>query len=124
MEFADYSKHLRDQWKEIQESWNRALDRRGRRRQEAVDEVRDWMIGKLHGLELRNTRDREYWEVESWKSEEYKRAERCTESLIDATDKIEAQKMEIISLEDQISELEDKLAAWQPMIQEKAGVNL
>ena len=100
------------------------MDRRGRRRQEAVDDVRDWLMGKMHGLELRNKRDREYWEVESWKSEEYKRAERCTESLIDATDKIEAQKIAMIALEDQISELEDKLADWKPMTQEKAGVNL
>jgi len=131
MNFADYPQHLRRQWEEIQESWNRAMDRRGRRRQEAVDDVRDWLMGKMHGLELRNKRDREYWEVESWKSEEYKRAERCTESLIDATDKIEAQKIamianenEISAMKNQISELEEQIAAWKPMTQEKAGVNL
>ena len=108
MNFADYPQHLRRQWEEIQESWNRAMDRRGRRRQEAVDDVRDWLMGKMHGLELRNKRDREYWEVESWKSEEYKRAERCTESLIDATDKIEEQKMIIIANEARILDLETR----------------
>ena len=121
MEFADYPKHLRDQWKEIITEWNRAMDRRGRRRQEAVEEVRDWMLGKLAGLEERNRRDKEWFELEilkeSWKSDEYKRAERLEESLCKLEDEIYVQKMEMLTLKKEISELE-------ALSQEKAGVNL
>ena len=56
MEFADYPKHLRKQWGDIKESWNIANDRRGSRRTTARDEVRDWMMGKLHGWEIHNER--------------------------------------------------------------------
>jgi len=117
MEFADYPKYLRDEWRDIQESWNRAMDRRGRRRAEAIDEVRDWMMGKLAGLHERNKRDREYWEVESWKSDEYKRAERLEESVCKLEDKVYEQQMEILALKTEI-------LARKREIQLEAGVNL
>ena len=117
MEFADYPKYLRDQWSEIVSEWNRAMDRRGRRRQEAVEEVRDWMMGKLAGLEERNKRDRDYFEVEGWKSDEYKRAERLEESLCKLEDRVYEQEMEILALKTEILGL-------NPPSEEKAGVNL
>ena len=116
MEFADYPKYLRDQWKEIITEWNRAMDRRGRRRDVAIDEVRDWMLGKLAGLQERNQRDREYWEVESWKSDEYKRAERLEESVCKLEDKVYEQQMEILALKAEI-------LALRREIQLEAGVN-
>ena len=116
MEFADYPKYLRDQWSEIVSEWNRAMDRRGRRRQEAVEEVRDWMMGKLAGLEERNKRDRDYFEVEGWKSDEYKRAERLEESLCKLEDRVYEQEMEILALKTEILGL-------NPPSEEKAGVN-
>lgn len=117
MEFADYPKYLRDQWSEIVSEWNRAMDRRGRRRQEAVEEVRDWMMGKLAGLEERNKRDRDYFEVEGWKSDEYKRAERLEESVCKLEDKVYEQEMEILALKTEI-------LARKREIQLEAGVNL
>ena len=118
MEYGDYPKHLRAQWLEIKESYYRAMDRRGMRRQEAVEEVRDWMLGKLHGLEIRNQRTKEECEYailkEEWKSEEWARAERCTESLEKATDKIYIQKMTILDLKKQILSLHDELKEPTP----------
>lgn len=113
MEYGDYPKHLRAQWLEIKHTYYRAMDRRGMRRQEAMEEVRDWMLGKLHGLEIRNQRTKEECDYailkEMWKSEEWERAERCTESLEKATDKIYIQKMTILDLKKQILSLYDEL---------------
>ena len=113
MEFADYPKHLRDEWKDIQASWDRAFDRRGRRRQLAVDQVRDWVMGKLFGYEERYKRlnqECEYrYAKETWKSEEYERAERCTESLDVANDKLYDQKMNILELEKEVADLKAQL---------------
>ena len=118
MEFADYPKHLRDQWTEIQESFHRAVDRRGMRRVDALNDVRDWMVGKLYGLEIRNQRTKEEGDCvilkELWKSDEYERAERCTESLDKASDKIYIQKMKILDLKKQILGLLDDLKEPTP----------
>ena len=92
MEFADYPKHIRHQWKEIEETWNRAVDRRGRRRHEALNDVRDWMCGKIHGLEIHLDQEKDKYEMNlknlTWKSEEYERNERLVDSLDKANAKI------------------------------------
>ena len=107
MEFADYPKHLRDKWKDIEDTFNRAVDRRGRRRQEAVNDVRDWMMSLLHGYEERNDKLKEDFECrfakEMWKSEEWERAEVLEESLTAQENENYALRMAILKLEKKLS---------------------
>ena len=120
MEFADYPKHLRDKWSEIKKVWRVAFDRRGSKRYEAIEDLRDWLMSILHGYEKQIKKLDEDWECrfakEMWKSEEWARAERLEESLCKLEDKIYEQKMQIYALQDEI-------AALKPQDQEKAGVN-
>ena len=78
-----------------------------------MEQVRDWMMGKLFGYEERCKRSNEEWEYgyakETWKSEEYERAERCTESLDVANDKLYDQKVQIVELKQEVADLKAQL---------------
>ena len=122
MEYEDYPKHIRKQWKDVEEDWEKAFDLRGRRRYAARNNVRDYFCGKLHGFEIRNENDRKYFEKQmaeaKWKSEEYKRAERCTESLEKELEKSYHMKMEIIRVKKENVALQAQIIGLNRQIME------